>query len=241
MRVRPAGAASTARGAKGNPPVRHPCSSARNRPPARDVSSSTLHGNPYERRRRQGGHAPTPAAPRPAVAGHAGFAAFIPEGPGNDRGHGGSGGGTCLFGPTRMPRPSCSTTATPARAGSPGPSRRPDTGSGAEWVERAGSKATRRAAMTGPDKALRQQPRSENPASHRDGRGARLTRREEGASSRADPESSSPVPSRDRPYATDEQRSSAGMRRPSKAAGISPRAVKGRLPADSTGMTRGAD
>ena len=50
-----------------------------------------------------------------------------------------------------------------------------------------------------------------NPASHRDKRGARLTRREEGAY---------------RPCATDEQRSSAGMRCPSNAAGISPRAVK---------------
>ena len=50
-----------------------------------------------------------------------------------------------------------------------------------------------------------------NPASHRDGRRARLTRREEGAYW---------------PYATDEQRSAAGMRRPSNAAGLLPRTAR---------------
>ena len=50
--------------------------------------------------------------------------------------------------------------------------------------------------------------RGESPARHRDGRGARRSRREAGESSE---------------YSTDEQRRAAGMHRPSNAVGLSPR------------------
>ena len=53
----------------------------------------------------------------------------------------------------------------------------------------------------------------QNPASHRDRGGARLTRREEGAYSQ---------------YVTDEQRSSGGMHRRSNAVGVLPQAASGR-------------
>ena len=55
----PAGAAATTRGAKGNPPARQVRVRLRVEPatPARDVSSSTLHGNGRSNSaRRQGGH-----------------------------------------------------------------------------------------------------------------------------------------------------------------------------------------
>ena len=55
--------------------------------------------------------------------------------------------------------------------------------------------------------------RGESPASHRDGRCARLARRDEGAN---------------REFSTEEQRSPGGMQRPSNAVGLSPRTARHR-------------
>ena len=67
----PAGAAATTRGAKGNLPARQVRVRLRVEPaaPARDVSSSTLHGNGRSNSAagKAGTRQPTPAAPRPAV------------------------------------------------------------------------------------------------------------------------------------------------------------------------------
>ena len=67
----PAGAAATTRGAKGNLPARQVRVRLRVEPaaPARDVSSSTLHGNGRSNSAagKAGTRQPTPAPPRPAV------------------------------------------------------------------------------------------------------------------------------------------------------------------------------
>ena len=77
-----AGAASTARGAKGNLPARQVRVRLRVEPaaPARDVSSSTLHGNGRSNSAagKAGTRQPTPAAPVPRYGGADAPAAGIP-------------------------------------------------------------------------------------------------------------------------------------------------------------------